>query len=74
MASVIEKWRNRFAATRDNETGAETIEIIVFLAVFVLGMIGVWIMIRKAAADKGTAIKDCLDGSNTNSATSGASC
>jgi hypothetical protein len=61
VITVIQKWRERFSETRDNESGAETIEIIVFLAIFVLGMIGVWIAIRTAAADKGQDITDCLN-------------
>lgn len=65
MITVIQKWRERFSETRDNETGAETIEIIVFLAIFVLGMIGVWIAIRGAAADKGGQIEDCLNVGST---------
>lgn len=63
VSKVIEAWRNKFAATRDNEDGAETIEIIIFLAIFVLGMVIVWFALRNAAASKGDEITDCLNNS-----------
>jgi Flp pilus assembly pilin Flp len=60
--NLIAKMRSNVAAMRDNERGAETIEIIVFLAVFLLGMIGVIVLIRNNAADKGNEIADCIEG------------
>lgn len=71
MSKLLETWHNKFAATRDNEDGAETIEIIIFLAIFVLGMVGVWFAIRAAAGSKGDEIENCLNNSGINDGMNG---
>lgn len=68
MKKLLEMVRTRAQSARTDEDGAESLEILVFAAILVVGLVGTWMMIRNAGADKGEQIADCLNNSNINGA------
>ncbi len=63
--NIVNRWRSQIAAMGEDEAGAETLEIILFLAIFVLGMVGVLFFIRSRAQEKGSQIGNCINNANT---------
>lgn len=68
MRKLLELMRARVESARAEEDGAESLEILIFAAVIVVGLVGTWMLIRNAGADKGEQIADCLNNSDINGA------
>lgn len=48
-----------------NERGAETVEVIIFLVIIVVGLTGAWFALRNALSDNTDRLTECInDGTN----------
>lgn len=68
MTKFVNTLRARALQARTDEDGAESLEILVFAAVVIVGLIGTWMLLRNAGAAKGEQIANCLDNSGINGA------
>ncbi len=58
--NLINRLRQAHAKMR-NEEGAETVEVIIFLVIIVVGLTGAWFALRNALADNTDRITDCVN-------------
>jgi hypothetical protein len=62
MNNLVATLRVNAAEMNRNEEGAESVEVIIFLVIFVLGLVGTWMFIRNKTADQGSRIGECIAG------------
>lgn len=73
MGKFIKEFNDRFKSLFDeDESGAESSEVILVLVLLVVGLIGAWGFLRKKLSDKSTSIGNCID--TAGSATSTSKC
>lgn len=53
----------------DDESGAESSEVILVLVLLVVGLIGAWGFLRKKLSDKSNSVGNCIDKAGTSTAT-----
>lgn len=73
MVNVLTEFSQRFTAmTTDDESGAESSEVILVLVLLVVGLIAAWGYLREKLKDKTEGTADCID--NAGSATGASTC
>ena len=66
MQKIISEFNNRLKGMfNDDESGAESSEVILVLVLLVVGLIGAWGFLRKKLDDKARSTGNCLDKANT---------
>ena len=60
VKTMARNWKNSFTSMRTDERGAEATEVIFILVIVVLGLVGAFVALRTALANKAKQTGNCI--------------